>query len=417
MQKPGSWSISSSSILAAFLTQGLALGYAAGTYAVVLLISGVPANRHGSWWVQALTVGLVLVTVVPVRRWLQAGVDDLVFGQHDDPYGAITQIQRELNVGASATETALAQTIAHAVNLPYVEVDIPGRAPQMFGAPMTGASPIRLPLKYHGHDLGSLTAGPRRRGTGLSEADLNLLRDLAGQVAVWAYATRAAQEAQSSREQVVRAREEERRRLRRDLHDGLGPTLAALNMQLSAVQRLLPEQAAAAAELVEGLRGDLRATTGQIRRLVYDLRPPLLDELGLIGAIRSLTSLWSTPTVQIDATGLPGLPAAVEVALFRIATEALQNVLKHAAADNARVGIRVTEDRVELEIVDDGRGLPEPLLRGVGLLAMHERAEELGGALTVSPATARGTQVKASLPLQQRRIKNLSAAPERIEGI
>src|SRR4051812_21439865 len=312
MQKPGSWSISSSSILAAFLTQGLALGYAAGTYAVVLLISGVPANRHGSWWVQALTVGLVLATVVPVRRWLQAGVDDLVFGQHDDPYGAITQIQRGVNVGASPTETALAQTIAHAVNLPYVEVDIPGRAPQMFGAPMTGAWPIRLPLKYHGHDLGSLTAGPRRRGTGLSEADLNLLRDLAGQVAVWAYATRAAQEAQSSREQVVRAREEERRRLRRDLHDGLGPTLAALNMQLSAVQRLLPEQAAAAAELVEGLRGDLRATTGQIRRLVYDLRPPLLDELGLIGAIRSLTSLWSTPTVQIDATGLPGLPAAVE---------------------------------------------------------------------------------------------------------
>jgi signal transduction histidine kinase len=362
---------------------------------------------------QALAAGVVLATVVPVRRWLQAGVDDLVFGQHDDPYGAITQVQRELNatatatatatLNATATETALAQTIAHAVNLPYVEVEIPERASQRFGAPVTGAPPIRLRLSYHGHDLGSLTAGPRRRGTGLSEADLRLLRDLADQVAVWAYAARAADEARASREQVVRAREEERRRLRRDLHDGLGPTLASLNMQLSAVQRLLPEQAVAAAGLVEGLRGDVRATTGQIRRLVYDLRPPLLDELGLIGAIRCQTALWTTTTVQIEATGLPGLPAAVEVALYRIATEALQNVLKHAAASSVRVGIRVGEERAELEVVDDGRGIPHPLLPGVGLTAMHERAEELGGELTVRAATGRGTRVEAVLPLQQRR--------------
>jgi signal transduction histidine kinase len=173
-------------------------------------------------------------------------------------------------------------------------------------------------------------------------------------------------------------------------------------MQLSAVQRLLPERPDAAAGLVAGLLGDVRGTTGEIRRLVYDLRPPLLDELGLLGAIRSQTSLWTAPAVEIEVTGLAGLPAAVEVALFRIVTEALQNVVKHAAAGTVRVGIRTVDERVELEVVDDGRGLPGRLLPGVGLTAMRERAEELGGALTVVAAVPRGTRVTAVLPLLQK---------------
>src|SRR5262249_32898474 len=153
--------------------------------------------------------------------------------------------------------------------------------------------PIELPLVYQGTPIGQLVLGPRAPGEALSAADRRLLDDLAHQVAVAAHAVRltaelqqVAPDLQRSGERLVVAREEERLRLRRDLHDGLGPTLAALALSASTIPDLISANPTAAVSLAQQLEADIRTTVGEIRRLIHGLRPPALDELGLVGAGR-----------------------------------------------------------------------------------------------------------------------------------
>jgi signal transduction histidine kinase len=212
-----------------------------------------------------------------------------------------------------------------------------------------------------------------------------------------------AAELQRARERLVAAREEERRRLRRDLHDGLGPALAGAALKVEAAENLLGPQPAAAAELLDAARAEIQAAVADVRRLVYDLRPPALDELGLAGALREQAERLGggSPALHVDVEApedLDGLAAAVEVAAYRIALEAMTNAARHAHARNCVVRISV-DGVLELEISDDGHGLPRDCRAGVGLASMHERAEELGGACEVERAGARGTRVRARLPL------------------
>jgi two-component system, NarL family, sensor kinase len=325
-------------------------------------------------------------------------VEELVYGHHENAYDALISVHRGLD-NEAPEESSLAAIIARSVSLPYVHLEIPGEPTQLHGQLVVGTEPLRVPLVFRDEELGVLEAGPRRRGLPLSVADLKLLHDLAGQVAVSLFAQRAAVEVIESRTQLITAREEERRRIRRDLHDGLGPTLAAMQLELKAVQRLLPDEPDRASRIVGELLGDVRATTADIRRLVYDLRPPMLDELGLVGALRSLGIAPATLVLTIEpADHIPALPAAIEVALYRIAAEAIQNVTKHAAATSVQVEIEVDAKAVRLSVTDDGRGLPHPVIAGVGLTAMHERAEELGGVVTIEERHPSGTRVEVKLP-------------------
>ncbi|MDQ5852742.1 MAG: sensor histidine kinase, partial [Chloroflexota bacterium] len=201
------------------------------------------------------------------------------------------------------------------------------------------------------------------------------------------------------------------RRLRRDLHDGLGSRLAGLNLQAGALRALIRRDAAAADEAVVELRAEIRAAIADIRRLVYGLRPPALDELGLVAAIRQRAarcaleeSTEETRTLRVDVQAperLPPLPAAVEVAAYRIAEEALTNVLRHARASTCEVRLAIEQGALCLEIVDDGVGLLVERPAGVGLLSMRERAAELGGACTVEPIPTGGTRLLARLPLSE----------------
>jgi signal transduction histidine kinase len=212
---------------------------------------------------------------------------------------------------------------------------------------------------------------------------------------------RLAGELQQSRERLVTAREEERRRLRRDLHDGVGPTLASLVQRLDAVSRLVPRDPEAAISLLVDLKAHTRATVADIRQMVYALRPPALDELGLVSAIREHAAQHLEPTalrVTLDAPALPALPAAVEVAAYRIVLEALTNVARHAGAQICAVRLTCGADLV-VEIIDDGRGLPDGVLAGVGIASMRERAAELGGECLVGRGPSGGTRVWARLPL------------------
>jgi signal transduction histidine kinase len=289
-------------------------------------------------------------------------------------------------------------------------------------------SAMRLPLIHQSETVGELILAPRARGESFSPADRRLVEDLARQAGVAVRAVRLTAdlrrltgELQRSREQLVTSREEERRRLRRDLHDGLGPTLAALMLKVGSARALFNRDPAAADALLVRLESDIEAVIAEIRRLVYNLRPPTLDDLGLVGALRDLatrycagrgdeaaaaTSLAASPpqALRISLAApdpLPPLPAAVEVAAYRIAQEGLTNVARHAHAGTCsiRLGLTAPADALELEIVDDGVGLPAERQSGVGLLSMHERARELGGMCLVEVRPGGGTRVLARLPL------------------
>jgi signal transduction histidine kinase len=217
-------------------------------------------------------------------------------------------------------------------------------------------------------------------------------------VAVAAHAVRLNADLQRSRERLVAAREEERRRLRRDLHDGLGPTLAGIALQLESARALATADAAASDRLLARLVEETRIAIADVRHLVYDLRPPALDEVGLVGALQQQAARFPALDVTIDADiDAADLPAAVEVAAYRIATEALTNAARHSSARACRVRIALN-GALELEIADDGAGIGPDSRPGVGLASIRERAAELGGTCTFGSGD-RGTVVRAKLPL------------------
>jgi signal transduction histidine kinase len=210
-------------------------------------------------------------------------------------------------------------------------------------------------------------------------------------------------ELQRSRQKIVTAREEERRRLRRDLHDGLGPTLAAQMFRIGVVQSVLLKNPQSAAEILETLQAEIEGTLTHIRQLVYELRPPQLDQLGLSGAVSDFVLQLNGGgggliTLHLPAQ-LPPLNAAVEVAAYRIVQTALDNVTRHAQATTCDARLTLTDSHLQIEIIDNGIGIAEKYRAGVGLTSMRERAEELGGTFAITPTHPHGTRLSVSLPL------------------
>jgi signal transduction histidine kinase len=225
-----------------------------------------------------------------------------------------------------------------------------------------------------------------------------VLDDLARQVGAAVHAVRLSTDLQHSRERLVTAREEERRRLGRELHDGLGPQLAGLTMKVEAARELIASRPDRAETLLLGLADQAEAAVADLRRMAYLLRPPALDTLGLLEALRSHAAQQPLDVRVIAPPDLPPLPAAVEVAVYRIAVEALRNVVRHAGARRCSVLLAIGAGGLTLEVVDDGRGLAPGVAGGVGLSSMRERAAELGGRGTVEPGPGGGTRVVAELP-------------------
>jgi signal transduction histidine kinase len=340
------------------------------------------------WWSHAIAVAVVVATWAPVSAQLDRSVHQLAYGQRDDAYEVAGRVQRQLSDDLLPTVAAvLAGTLA----LPYVEIEAGGHVVTAHGVVPDGAAVVELPLTHQRVRLGTLRVSGRRRGDRLSATDIRLLEDLARHVAT----TLAVQH---SREQLVTAREEERRRIRRDLHDGLAPTLASLALQLGVLQRTLRADPEAAERLAGELRADVRQATGDIRRLVYELRPPMLDEFGLVDALRQLRPMDGLTRTVEAPDPMPALAAAVEVAIYRIAAEALHNAARHASATRCTVELATSGETVTLTVSDDGRGLPAGYLAGVGHHSMRERSAELGGTIEIGPAPGGGTRVAATFP-------------------
>jgi signal transduction histidine kinase len=379
-----------------------------GVYVLVVGYLGALFQAHGSLAVSLIATGVVAVLFTPLRNRLQRGVNRLMYGERDDPYAVISRLGQRLKAtdAPEAVLPAIVETAAQALKLPHATITLKqdGEFDTVaeYGSPTAG-KPLVLPLTYGTETIGRLVLSPRAPGESFSPADTRLLDDLARHAEAAAYAVRLTTDLQRSRERLVNAREEERRRLRRDLHDGLGPQLATLTLKLDAARNLLSQEEPAAADaLLAGLKAQTQEAISDIRRLVYDLRPPALDELGLIPAIHEQATSYTQNGLNVSVEApeeLPPLPAAVEVATYRIVQEALTNVARHARARACRVRLSLG-DELELEITDDGIGLSEDRRPGMGLSSMRERAAELGGACTVEPAGPRGgTRVLARLPL------------------
>jgi signal transduction histidine kinase len=380
-----------------------------GLYVLIVGYLGTVLRTGNTLGVSLIGTAAVALLFQYLREYLQRGVNRLMYGDRDEPYAALSSLGKRLEATLVPTDALLTivETVAHALKLPYVAIALrQGDAPVVratHGSPVDHV--LSLPLRYGTDTVGDLILGTRGGETSFSGADRHLLEDLARQAGVAAYAARLTADLQRSRERLVAAREEERRRLRRDLHDGLGPALGAFSLKLGAVRNVLPADQATADDLLAELIADVEEAVRDIRRLVYNLRPPSLDEFGLVGAIRSYAARYDTRggqlglQVRVDAPhDLSFLPAAAEVAAYRIVQEALANVARHAHAHMCCIKLTRTPNRLHVEIVDDGVGLPATWHAGVGLVSMRERAEELGGACTIESVPPGGTRVLAELP-------------------
>jgi signal transduction histidine kinase len=375
-------------------------------YVASVGVLGAVMQRESDLLASLLATGLVAVLFHPLRERLQRGVNRLMYGERDDPYGVILRVGQRLEaqLAPEAVLPAVAETVAHALRLSSVSIELrrEGQLETVAAHGKPAGQPEAIDLSYRGELLGRMLVGPRAAGEQLSPADRRLLTDLARQVGVAAYAVGLTADLQRSRERLVTAREEERRRLRRDLHDGLGPTLAGVTMQLEAARNRVKSDPYGAEAMLATIEEQAREAVADVRSLAYDLRPPALDEFGLVRALEERAKAVTDSrglAVSVHAAGeRRELPAAVEVAAFRIAAEAVANVARHARARRCTVLLSFGTS-LEVEVTDDGCGLGPGFRAGVGVSSMRERAAELGGNLLIEPLGSGGTRVSARLPL------------------
>jgi signal transduction histidine kinase len=383
----------------------------AGLYIMVVGYLGALFQTRGNLLISLVGTGIVAVLFHPLRALLQRKADRLVYGERSDPYGVISRLGQRLS--ASAPPETLLQTVVttvrEALKLPYTAITLLHGSNQTIVASDGEAVPDlhSFSLVFQQEVVGQLLLGRRLGNDVFTPRDLRLLEDIARHAGVVAQTVQLTQQLQRSREGIVSAREEERRRLRRDLHDGMGSTLAALHLQAGhALDRIRSDPATAEALLKE-VRMELRNTIGEVRRVVYDLRPPSLDELGLVGALRTRAAQLSEGShsplkISVEAPEyLPSLPAAVEVAAFRIAQEGLNNVIQHSQASVCRFRISLEQGLLFIEVTDDGIGLQAGHTLGVGLKSMRERAEELGGSCVMELPKGGGTRLAVKLPVRR----------------
>lgn len=340
-------------------------------------------------------------SLFPARQRVQRLVNRFLYGQRDEPYAVVSGIASRLESAGSVEHLlpGLLESIANALRVPYAAVDLrlsDGGTRRIEQG--TATSDVEaFPLIHQGRALGELVVGRRTGQTALGAGERQLLLDIARQAAVAASNVLLTQELVRSRERIISAAEEERRRLRRDLHDGLGPVLTAAATRVDAARNFLRRDLDRSDELLGEVRGDLTSALGDLRRLVYALRPPVLDELGLLGAVREHVRRSPIPVVLHLPDVLPPLPPAVEVAAYRIMTEAITNVSRHAIATSCTVSIHCDE-HLEIDVCDDGASA-RVWTPGVGLSSMRERTTELGGQWEAGPRPQGGGRVHVELPL------------------
>ncbi|WP_448811643.1 histidine kinase [Agromyces bauzanensis] len=400
-----SWTLISALLVAAFAIADL------------LLAAGVGASL-GAGPVALVAAAIVAAAYLPFRRRLRRAVARLVSGEREEPYEVMVGLAERLEAAetSEAQLAAVAATIRRAFLTPYVRIALErtsgGELAAEDGTADAAAVVAADPIRYRGRTIGTLAMAPARRPR-FSARDRRLLDDVIRQAVAAVSASDANAELRDIRAGLVGAREDERRRMRRELHDGLGPMLAGITLRLDAAAGRIEADPDESRRLIDAAAADASRAVDEVRRIAQGLRPAALGELGLAGAIAQQCERLSAGSgldVRTDVDLPEGLPAAVEVAVYRIVSEALTNVVRHADARHASVTARLGErgDTVELAVVDDGRGDARGVTdgrtdaagaAGSGLRSQRQRAVELGGAWSMAPGADGGTEVRATLPV------------------
>jgi signal transduction histidine kinase len=375
---------------------------AVGVYLAVTVAVGA---RLSGGILPAVAAAVVAIVLAGARLGVQRRVEWLLYGERRDPLSALTSLGTRLSTSldVEAVLPAVAETVRESLRLPYVAIQLAGddSVTVESGRPVVTCN--RFPVVHAGQPVGTLIVGTRRGEARLNAADTRVLQAFARQAGVAIHGVGVTRELRHAREALVLAREEERRRIRRDLHDGLGPALAGISLGLEGATRRVRPTASDVGDLLDSLRVETAMCVGEVKRIVSDLRPAALDEIGLLAALRQHVALIASRTgglhIDVEADRLPDLPAAVEAAAYRIALEALTNVVRHSHAEHCRLEVRMN-GALQLSITDNGVGLPAGGERGgMGLTSMSVRAEELGGRCTVTSPDGCGTVVAATLPV------------------
>ncbi|MEO7268618.1 MAG: ATP-binding protein [Knoellia sp.] len=353
-----------------------------------------------------VAVGAVVVALGanPLRVRLERLVNRAFYGDRLEPYVALSRIAEHV-ADPHRSLASVAEDIRHSLRVPFLGIEPHGAAAISSGNPQSRANGVvELPTPWSDHVVGRLVLARRGRGERFSRTERRLLDDIARELGSRLHGDRLAHDLQASRERIVTTREEERRVLRRTLHDDIGPTMAAVALRAETARRSLADPSAI--HDTRDILGDIARIAAQsaesLRSLSYDLRPPALDELGLVAAVRLIADVRELAVeVDVDGLGDPAqapLGAATEVAAYRIVRSAIDNTTRHANATTCWVRLAREPDRLVVVVEDDGVGMPSARLRGVGITSMVERAAELGGTCTIGNRSMGGTIVRAELP-------------------
>jgi signal transduction histidine kinase len=377
-----------------------------GLYIGTVSAFGLVLQRSASGLVPLLATGVVAVLLQPLRTLLQRVASRLVYGLRDAPYTALTVLGRRLEAMSDPKKVLpeAATTLAEALRLPYVAIELDSTSATGVTRKRVAAhgsevpDPLRLVLVHQSEEIGALVVGARSAQEHFSAADLRLLHDAARHNAQAASTVRLSLALLRSQERTVAAAAEERRRLARDLHDGVGPVLTGAAWTLQAADMKLRSDPDATHELLTTALVHIRQGTEDLRRISLGLRSPA-DQLGLREAILSYVARVPLPVHTTLPDELARLPAAVEEAAYWILAEAVANVLRHAHACNCWVDVELSDNEFAMTVADDGAGLPALLRPGVGMGSMRERAAEIGGTCDIRARVDGGTEVVTRLPL------------------
>jgi signal transduction histidine kinase len=368
-----------------------------GVAAVWELAVGTPPGKG----TPALLAALIAAGYQPVRQQVEASMDEMLFGRSADPVETLTRLGTHLTAGAPPP------LWLHTLR---TTLGVPGIALRQDGATIATAGTVDdrpttlTTLRAGGEHVGDLVVYLLPGHLRLPRSAASVVELVAAPLAQALHAARLSEQLRISRGRVVTALEEERRRMRRDLHDGLGPTLTGIAYNADAAVNLIATDPDRAVQTLRGLRADVGDAITEIRRIVYGLRPRALDELGLVDAVRQhVDHLRCADGRPLDVTitapdGLPPLPAAVEVAAYRVAVEAVTNIARHSGGATASLTLELPDAAsLRVSVADTGR-CAEPWTPGVGIQSMHERVEQIGGTLRIR-ATPQGATITADLPL------------------
>jgi signal transduction histidine kinase len=363
----------------------------------VVLVYGAEAVAPGSRW-GVLVVAVAALVAAAARDRVQRIVDRRLFGYRHNAYAVVADVGKRVAAASQPVEALqrLVEGVRESLRLPYAAY-VSDDLTVTTGSPVHGSRVVKV--EALGNRVGELHVGLRRPHERWSPQQESAVAEVASRAGTLAYAARLVGDVATSRGRIVAAREEERRRLRKDLHDGVAPALAGTALQLDSLARRLRPLDASLADRAEGLRDSLRAGVGELRAVVHGLRPPVLDQLGLAGAVRQLVAGHDQPETRVVVTGFDPPPAAVEVAAYAIASEAFTNALRHSVASRVEVSLGQDGHDLVVRVIDNGVGMPTRVKEGVGVRSMRERAAEVGGRVRFTETSGGGTTVRAELPL------------------